>query len=301
VAALIYGVAGWLGSALGIGMAENLREVPPWFVVVAGAVVLIAMTGRRAWPGAAALLLVWPVDARADESDEHVRRGREIYLSEGCMHCHTQYVRPRVAADIEWWGPARGLPAALAGEPPLPGNRRQGPDLANVGNRRSAEWNRLHLISPRAVSPGSRMPSYAHLFQGEDSPGEALIAYLASLGMESLPARLEQVAKWELPAAGLATDADRARRLFGKLCANCHGEGGRGDGPLAARLSVRPPNWPREGWRHLRGVDDPDEALARIIKFGLPGSPMAGHEYLPDADAMGLAHLLRRWQQGAAP
>jgi cytochrome c oxidase cbb3-type subunit 2 len=298
VAAVVYAVAGWSGSALGIGMAQNLHQVPGWFAAVAGVVVLGAMAGRRAWPAAAAVLLAWPGDIYADVTEELIRRGREVYIGEGCMHCHSQYVRPRVAADVEWWGPARDLPTALAGEPPLPGNRRQGPDLANVGNRRSAEWNRLHLVSPRTVSPGSRMPSYAHLFRGEESEGRALVAYLASLGMESLPTRLEQAARWR-PAAGPPGDMERARRLFGQLCANCHGPSGRGDGVMATQLSVRPPDWPREGWRHARGTDDLDTALARIIKFGLPGSLMAGHEYLPDADVAGLARLVRELRREA--
>jgi cytochrome c oxidase cbb3-type subunit 2 len=38
---------------------------------------------------------------------------------------------------------------------------------------------------------------------------------------------------------------------------------------------------------------DFEVALARIIKFGLPGTPMAGHEYLPDGDVAGLAWFVR--------
>ena len=47
LAAAVYGVAGWIGSGLGIGMAENLREVPAWFMIVAGAVVASALTTRK--------------------------------------------------------------------------------------------------------------------------------------------------------------------------------------------------------------------------------------------------------------
>jgi len=31
--------------------------------------------------------------------------------------------------------------------------------------------------------------------------------------------------------------------LYAERCLNCHGSGGRGDGPLAARLPVRPPDF----------------------------------------------------------
>lgn len=109
-----------------------------------------------------------------------VSRGRAVYVAEGCIHCHSQYVRP-VGRDVELWGEATMPERALGGAPVLIGNRRQGPDLANLGLRRNAGWNRLHLIEPAALTPGSRMPSYRHLFEPEDSRGEALLAYLDSL------------------------------------------------------------------------------------------------------------------------
>ncbi len=301
VAAAVFGIAGWFGSALGIGMAQDLHAVPGWFVALAVVGVFAALGAVRRGAAVAlalggAALLSSP---RAEAADDLVSRGREVFIAEGCLHCHSQFVRPRVATDVERWGPARDLADILAESPPLPGNRRQGPDLANVGNRRSAEWNRLHLREPRAVSPGSRMPSYAHLFRGGDeSDGEALVLYLASLGADTIPARLHQVETWR-PAAGASATEAEARRLFARLCAPCHGAEGHGDGALAARLSLRPPDWPREGTRRAAGATEAEIelALARIIKFGLPGSPMAGHEYLPDGDVVGLARLVRLWQK----
>jgi cytochrome c oxidase cbb3-type subunit 2 len=140
------------------------------------------------------------------------------------------------------------------------------------------------------------MPAYAHLFAGLDSDGEALVAYLASLGAETIPERLDEVAAWR-PEAGLTADPERARQLFRRLCVQCHGPEGRGDGPLAARLSVRPPDWPRDGARRVASGPSATEDLARIVKFGLPGSPMAGHEYLADADIVGLAEFVRSCQK----
>ncbi len=109
-----------------------------------------------------------------------VERGREVYIAEGCMHCHSQYIRPGTT-DIDLYGQAAPLSRTLAAKPPLLGNRRQGPDLTNVALRRTTDWNRLHLINPRALSPGSRMPSYAHLFAENDPRGPALLAYLDTL------------------------------------------------------------------------------------------------------------------------
>lgn len=135
----------------------------------------------RAEAGIILLGLTLALSVRAQE-DGRIRRGREVYIAEGCIHCHSQYVRPGTA-DEERWGPARPLAEIERQSPPLLGNRRQGPDLQNVGARRTVEWQRLHLRSPRAVTPGSRMPSYARLFSpGSASDGEALLAYLASLG-----------------------------------------------------------------------------------------------------------------------
>jgi cytochrome c oxidase cbb3-type subunit 2 len=291
VAAVIYGVAGWIGSALGIGMAQDLARVPVGFVALAAVAVVVALGGKRAATLAVVALGLFGA-TRGAAADELVLRGREVYIREGCIHCHSQYVRPHAALDVERWGPATDLAKLLEQKPPLPGNRRQGPDLANVGNRRSAEWNRLHLRAPRVVSPGSRMPSYAHLFDGrDDSDGEALVAYLASLGAETMAERLTQIAAWR-PARAVLPDEARARRLFAKLCVGCHGPNGRGDGALAAQLSVRPPDWTREGWRRVPGGAEVEEALARIIKFGVPGTPMAGHEYLPDEDVVGLARAV---------
>jgi cytochrome c oxidase cbb3-type subunit 2 len=114
------------------------------------------------------------------EAVDPVVLGRQVYVSEGCIHCHSQYVRP-VGPDQELWGFATSVEEALGQSPVLIGNRRQGPDLANVGLRRDATWNRVHLIDPPSVSPGSRMPSYRHLFTGDTVRGEALLSYLSQL------------------------------------------------------------------------------------------------------------------------
>ena len=294
-AAVVFAVAGWGGSALGVGMAQDLQRIPPWFPAAGVAVFAAAWwlrRGRRAAGVTGAFLLagvLWAGGSRAEA--DPVARGREVYISEGCIHCHSQYVRPGTA-DEERWGPASSLPELRLETPPLPGNRRQGPDLANVGARRSPAWNRLHLSDPQAVTPGSRMPAYAHLFAGENPPGEALLAYLASLGTARAAEQRAAQAAWRPQTA---TDAPpEPRRLYARLCAGCHGAEGRGDGPLAARLGGPPPDFSAGAWRHIP-ADDPEPvlALSRIIKFGLSGTDMAGHEYLEDAAVVSLAHFVR--------
>jgi cytochrome c oxidase cbb3-type subunit 2 len=198
---------------------------------------------------------------------------------------------------VERWGPARELAEILKESPPLLGNRRQGPDLANVGNRRTAEWNRIHLEAPRSTSPGSRMPNYAHLFTPNNPRGGALLAYLESLGGDTSMERAELVARWQPDSAVLAAgDTARGRELFAYLCTNCHGPAGRGDGTLAARLTLTPPNWPEQGWRHVVAgapAKVVTRELARLIKFGSPATPMAGHETLTDHELASLVAYVR--------
>jgi cytochrome c oxidase cbb3-type subunit 2 len=222
-----------------------------------------------------------------------IERGRAVYVAEGCVHCHSQYVR-RAGADRELWGPARAIRDDA--DPPLHGVRRQGPDLANAGNRRSAAWHRLHLVDPRRVSPGSRMPSYGHLFAAGSSRGEDLVAYLANLGGDTGPERLHEV-----QATAVCVDpeasADRGRALFAVYCAQCHGARGRGDGPLAAALG-RPAGLDLgRGTLPLvsfgPGVGTREQGLARVVRFGVPGTSMPGHEHLESAEVSDLVAALR--------
>lgn len=286
-AALVFAVAGWIGSALGIGMAQDLHRVPATFVFAAVAVILLALGRARGVAAVVAGLIMFVPPGRAAGEEDAVRRGREVYIAEGCIHCHSQYLRPRVPADVERWGPIE-VRVTSAGDPPLPGNRRQGPDLSRVGNRRSPEWNRLHLIAPRAFLACSRMPSYAHLFAAGDQRGEDLVAYLASLGAETTLERARVAAAWQ-PADVAPIGPDESRRLFVLRCAPCHGPAGSGDGPLAARLMAPPPAWRGAAWRHVPPGPNAEAVLARIIKFGLPGLTMAGHEVLTDPQLRGLA------------
>jgi mono/diheme cytochrome c family protein len=308
-AAAFMAIAGWIGSAAALGLAlhQTSAHIPQWTLLIALVVGLAALARpllsiRTKSPArAAAVLILFFVFAFPAPSaftvelpaDPLIAAGRRVYISEGCIHCHSQYIRPGTQ-DVLLWGPAHPLTEVLAAEPPLLGNRRQGPDLANVGNRRSPEWNRLHLIAPRTVSPGSRMPSYAYLFRGDDPRGDALLAYLDSLGADTLPARLETIARWQPspPSAPAPADPAHTQKRFQQLCASCHGSTGRADGPLSAQLSLPPPDFTASTWRRFPSPPD-DTTLARLIKFGLPGSPMAGHETLPDAEILSLAAYVK--------
>jgi cytochrome c oxidase cbb3-type subunit 2 len=88
--------------------------------------------------------------------------GRNIYIREGCSVCHSQMIRP-FRDEVERYGHYSLASESMYDHPFLWGSERTGPDLARVGGRYSDEWQRQHLLNPRAVVPESIMPSYAFL------------------------------------------------------------------------------------------------------------------------------------------
>jgi len=88
--------------------------------------------------------------------------GRDIYIREGCVGCHSQMIRP-FRAETERYGHYSVAGESVWERPFLWGSKRTGPDLARVGGRYSDEWHRVHLINPRNVVPESNMPGYPWL------------------------------------------------------------------------------------------------------------------------------------------
>lgn len=88
--------------------------------------------------------------------------GRDIYIREGCVGCHSQQVRT-LQAEVERYGHYSTAGESVYDHPFLWGSKRTGPDLARVGGRYSDDWQRIHLRNPRDVVPESVMPSYPWL------------------------------------------------------------------------------------------------------------------------------------------
>ncbi|MCA9185144.1 MAG: cbb3-type cytochrome c oxidase subunit II [Pirellulaceae bacterium] len=123
-----------------------------------------------------------------------LRLGRQIYIGEGCWHCHSQFVRP-VSNESQRWGKV-AFPEEFHNElqrPVMFGTRRVGPDLSREGGRRGNDWQAVHLFKPKMVSSDSVMPEYPWFFDGSpDKPnlrGFAVITYIQWLGswLESYP------------------------------------------------------------------------------------------------------------------
>ncbi len=92
--------------------------------------------------------------------------GRDIYIREGCVGCHSQMVRP-FRAETERYGHYSVAGEFIYDRPFLWGSKRTGPDLHRVGGRYSDDWHRAHLINPRDVVPESIMPGYPWLQENE--------------------------------------------------------------------------------------------------------------------------------------
>lgn len=105
--------------------------------------------------------------------------GLKVYISEGCVYCHTQQVRP-LKMDAVWGRPS--APGDYAYVRPVGvwqpyasailGSERTGPDLSNVGARQASDvWQYLHLYNPRSVVEGSIMPAFPWLFDVKAAAG----------------------------------------------------------------------------------------------------------------------------------
>ncbi|GEM_PF-1217715 len=125
--------------------------------------------------------------------------------------------------------------------------------------------------------PGTGMPDFQDLTVSER---EVLVSHLKTLS----PRFAEELhaSPIPVPAARIATDQAlaRGRQVFSDMrCAACHGEEGRGDGPLAEELSdsegmpIRPADLTK---RPFKSGKNP-ESIYRTIMTGLDGTPMPSY------------------------
>src|SRR5437773_2205283 len=105
------------------------------------------------------------------------------------------------------------------------------------------------------------MPEYAEALSPEDR--WALTTYIATLRA----------------APGMAGEGEG---WYAAQCASCHGATGRGDGPLAATMSVRPPALADLAVQARFSDDD----LVQLILHGRPGTPMPGFARTLDPGAV---------------
>jgi len=111
--------------------------------------------------------------------------GRDIYIREGCLGCHSQMIRP-FRSETERYGEYSKAGEFVYDHPFTWGSKRTGPDLHREGGKYPDAWHYQHLDDPRSTSPGSIMPRYPWLLtQKLDTP--------------SLPSRIKALRKVGVP------------------------------------------------------------------------------------------------------
>jgi cytochrome c oxidase cbb3-type subunit 2 len=192
------------------------------------------------------------------------KKGRDLYISNGCVYCHTQSIRA-----VDWGLGAERIAEAgdyLKDRPILLGSQRTGPDLSQEGGEHPDDWHMAHFINPRYTRPLSIMPPFKFLKQNNI---KILTRYVQGLGLKHADKRMERQMLWKQKAidayesgvdknvawihghvpkgwqtiptpypdtkAGLA----RGRKIYQDFCFGCHGPVGDGMGP--AQPYVYPP------------------------------------------------------------
>ena len=111
--------------------------------------------------------------------------GRDIYIREGCLGCHSQMVRP-FRSETERYGEYSKVGEFVYDHPFTWGSKRTGPDLHRIGGKYRDSWHYLHMEDPRNMSYGSIMPNYPWLLS-------------QSLDTNALPARINALRKIGVP------------------------------------------------------------------------------------------------------
>ncbi|WP_266366427.1 cytochrome-c oxidase, cbb3-type subunit I [Tellurirhabdus rosea] len=90
--------------------------------------------------------------------------GRDLYIKEGCVSCHSQLVRP-FRSETERYGEYAKAGEFVYDHPFLWGSKRTGPDLLREGGKYPDSWHYHHMREPASMSPGSIMPAYPWLLE----------------------------------------------------------------------------------------------------------------------------------------
>ncbi len=111
--------------------------------------------------------------------------GRDIYIREGCVGCHSQMIRP-FRSETERYGEYSKAGEFVYDHPFLWGSKRTGPDLHRIGGKYPDAWHYNHMDDPGTTSPGSIMPRYSWLLT-------------QNMDTNSLPSRIKALRKVGVP------------------------------------------------------------------------------------------------------
>ena len=110
--------------------------------------------------------------------------GRDLYIREGCVGCHSQMIRP-FRSEVERYGEYSKAGEFVYDHPFLWGSKRTGPDVHRIGGKYSDSWHFNHMYDPQSTSPGSIMPSYRWLIKNtlDISDTQAKMRVMVHLGV----------------------------------------------------------------------------------------------------------------------
>ena len=110
--------------------------------------------------------------------------GRDLYIREGCVSCHSQMIRP-FRSEVERYGEYSKAGEYVYDHPFLWGSKRTGPDLLRVGGKYSNNWHLNHMYDPTSTSAGSIMPAYPWLLENKHdrSDIQAKMKAMVTLGV----------------------------------------------------------------------------------------------------------------------
>ncbi|CAM1345668.1 cytochrome-c oxidase, cbb3-type subunit I [Tenacibaculum amylolyticum] len=92
--------------------------------------------------------------------------GRDIYIANGCVSCHSQMIRP-FRSEVERYGEYSKAGEYVYDHPFLWGSKRTGPDLHRIGGKYNDNWHFNHMYDPQSTSPGSIMPAYQWIIRNK--------------------------------------------------------------------------------------------------------------------------------------
>lgn len=123
--------------------------------------------------------------------------GRDIYIREGCVNCHSQMIRP-FRSEVERYGEYSKSGEYVYDHPFLWGSKRTGPDLHRIGGKYSDNWHLNHMYDPQSTSSGSIMPSYKWLVSSEldKTDTEKKMNALVTLGVPYTEEEIANAQKW---------------------------------------------------------------------------------------------------------
>jgi cytochrome c oxidase cbb3-type subunit I/II len=123
--------------------------------------------------------------------------GRDIYIREGCVSCHSQMVRP-FRSEVERYGEYSKSGEYVYDHPFLWGSKRTGPDLLRVGGKYSDSWHLNHFYDPQGISPGSIMPAYKWLVRNELDTSLTMkkMEAMVTLGVPYTQEEIDRAQEW---------------------------------------------------------------------------------------------------------